>query len=204
MIVKIGNFIATCVAVGVGLTVLVDLFAQSQASLFLVLWASIVAAFALLLGVVNLLRVHISKIKNLARGWVYSVILVIAFAVTLMLGWAGPDSVGAQTVFEYVLRPLEATFFALLALFMISAAYRAFRIKDFETLLLFIFAVIVLLGQVPIGFQIWPDFPLVKEWVLRVPAMAGIRGILLGVALGTIATGLRVLLGADRPYAETE
>jgi hypothetical protein len=91
-----------------------------------------------------------------------------------------------------------------MAFFIASAAYRAFRIRSFETGLLVVFAMIVLLGQVPAGFQLWEDFPLVKEWVLRVPVLAGARGILLGVALGIIATGLRVLLGADRPYADAE
>jgi hypothetical protein len=59
---------------------------------------------------------------------------------------------------------------------------------------------VVLLGQVPLGFQIWPDLPLVKDWLLQVLGMAGLRGILLGVALGTVAAGLRLLLGQDRPY----
>jgi hypothetical protein len=62
----------------------------------------------------------------------------------------------------------------------------------------------VLLGQVPAGSLLWEEFPLIKEWVLRVPTMAGARGILLGVALGIIATGLRILLGADRPYVDAE
>jgi hypothetical protein len=98
---------------------------------------------------------------------------------------------------------LESTLFALLAFFMASAAFRSFRVKNFETFLLVSFTIIVLLGQVPAGFQIWDQFPLIKDWVMRVPVMAGARGILLGVALGTIATGLRILLGADRPYTET-
>jgi hypothetical protein len=55
---------------------------------------------------------------------------------------------------------------------------------------------------VPISIYLWGELPIIKDWILNVPTLAGVRGILLGVALGTIATGLRILLGADRPYVE--
>ena len=75
--------------------------------------------------------------------------------------------------------------------------------KSFETGLFVIFGVIVLLGQVPVGAVISNgQLPIIKDWVLDVPALAGARGILLGVALGTVATGLRVLVGIDRPYVD--
>jgi hypothetical protein len=75
-------------------------------------------------------------------------------------------------------------------------------VKSLETGLFVTFGVIVLLGQVPIGARLWDQLPVIKDWVLEVPALAGARGILLGVALGTAATGLRVLLGIDRPYVD--
>lgn len=201
---KLGRIFATVVAVSSGIIVVLSYFVGAFHNLgeLLLGWAAIVATFALLLGVVNLLRVHIDRIQNRKKDWFYSGILLISFAVTLLVGRAGPASAGAQAMFEYVLRPLESTFFALIVFFIASAAYRAFRIDNFETFLFVAFAIIVLLGQVPAGFQLWADLPLVKEWVLRVPVLAGTRGILLGVSLGTIATGLRVLLAADRPYAD--
>jgi hypothetical protein len=107
-----------------------------------------------------------------------------------------------QQLFEVVLFPLEATLFSLLGFFVIIAAFRAFRVKNFETGLFVTFAIIVLLGQVPIGAMLWDQLPVIKDWVLDVPALSGARGILLGVALGTVATGLRVLLGVDRPYVD--
>jgi hypothetical protein len=204
MIAKIGRILATAVAIGVGLLVLLDFFIDTGISLFLIQWAGVVVAFALLIGVVNLLRVHLTKIQARQSGWTYSIVLIAAFAIALIWGRNGPESGGGRALFQYVLSPLESTLFALMAFFIASAAYRAFRIRSFETGLLVVFAMIVLLGQVPAGFQLWEDFPLVKEWVLRVPVLAGARGILLGVALGIIATGLRVLLGADRPYADAE
>lgn len=203
---KTAHIIATVVAITFGLVVLLGYFFDvfSQISFVVLRWAAIVLAFALLLGMVNLIKVHSNRIMTRQSGWPYSIVLILSLGLTLIVGRGGPTSPGGLSVFEYVLRPLESTLFALIAFFMASAAFRAFRIKDFETLLFFIFTIIVLLGQVPVGFQLWPDFPLVKEWVMRVPATAGARGIILGVALGTIATGLRILLGTDRPYIETQ
>jgi hypothetical protein len=182
----------------VGLLVLADFFVNSDSinalGLYLVRIASIVAAFTLVLGMVNVLTVHLGKIYIRDKGWPYSWVLLGALFFTLGMGFltGGPGSDWMQQVFEVVLFPLEATL----------AAYRAFRVKSLETGLFVTFGVIVLLGQVPIGARLWDQLPVIKDWVLEVPALAGARGILLGVALGTAATGLRVLLGIDRPYVD--
>lgn len=191
-----------------GLLVLADFFVNAASidalGLYLVRTASVVAAFALVLGVVNVLTVHLNKIYSRDKGWGYSIMLLGALFFTLGVGFltGGPASMQMQDIFETVLLPLEATLFSLLAFFVVTAAYRAFRVKSFETGLFVVFGLIVLLGQVPVGAMLWSQFPVIKDWVLDVPALAGARGILLGVALGAAATGLRVLLGIDRPYID--
>lgn len=192
----------------VGLLVLADFFINSDTinalGLYLIRTASIVTAFALILGMVNVLTVHLGKIYNRDQGWLYSWVLLGALFFTLAIGFltGGPGSTQMRQLFEAVLFPLEATLFSLLAFFIFMAAYRAFRIKNLETALFVTFGILVLLGQVPIGARLWDQLPVIKDWVLEVPALAGARGILLGVALGTAATGLRVLLGIDRPYVD--
>jgi hypothetical protein len=204
----ISRTVATVVAMSAGLLVLADFFVNSDSinalGLYLVRIASIVAAFTLVLGMVNVLTFHLGKIYSRDKGWPYSWVLLGALFFTLGVGFltGGPGSNWMQQLFEVVLFPLEATLFSLLAFFSIVAAYRAFRVKSLETGLFVTFAVIVLLGQVPIGARLWDQLPVVKDWVLEVPALAGARGILLGVALGIAATGLRVLLGIDRPYVD--
>lgn len=192
----------------VGLLILADFFVASASidalGLYLIRTASVVAAFALVLGMVNVLTVHLNKIYSRNTGWGYSMVLLGALFFTLGVGFltGGPASTQMQELFETVLFPLEATLFSLLAFFVVTAAYRAFRVKSFETGLFVIFGIIVLLGQVPVGAMLWDQLPVIKDWVLDVPALSGARGILLGVALGTVATGLRVLLGLDRPYVD--
>ncbi len=204
----ISRTVSTVVAMSVGLLVLADFFINSDSinalGLYLIRTASIVAAFALVLGMVNVLTVHLGKISGRDKGWGYSGVLLGAMFFTLGMGFiaGGPGSNWMQQLFETVLFPLEATLFSLLAFFSVVAAYRAFRVKSLETGLFVTFGIIVLLGQVPVGARLWDQLPVIKDWVLEVPALAGARGILLGVALGAAATGLRVLLGIDRPYVD--
>ncbi|MEW5959718.1 MAG: hypothetical protein AB1801_18490 [Chloroflexota bacterium] len=210
-----GRVAATVVAIVTGVFVLADLFISrwtgnifdlkqtiGGVGLLLVSWAGIVLAFAMLLGFFNVVRVHWHQIRTRQSGAVYSVVLLSSLALTLVFGFWGPSSWGGRVIFEYILQPLESTLFALLALFIATATFRALRVRSLETFFFVFFAVIVLLGQVPVGIYLWPELPIIKDWILDVPTLAGARGLLLGVALGTIATGLRVLMGADRPYTD--
>lgn len=215
MMIRIGRVTATFIAIGTGLLVLADMFASrwegnifgikqiiTNIGSFLVSWAAIVIAFALLLGFANVVSVHWQRLRTGKPEAIYSAVLLISLVGTLILGFSGPTSANSQFIFNFILQPLEATFFALLALFIATAAFRAFRVRNLETFFFVLFALIVLLGQVPLGIFLWSEFPVVKDWILSVPTLAGVRGILLGVALGTIATGLRVLIGAERPYTD--
>jgi hypothetical protein len=173
----------------------------------LVGWAAILTAFALLLGFGNVVSVHWNRVYTRKPGAIYSIVLLLALFITLLIGiveyyFDAPLFITFEDIFDFVLQPLEATLFSLLAFFIATAAFRAFRVRNLETVVFVLFALIVLLGQVPIGIYLWPELPIIKDWILNVPTLAGVRGILLGVALGTIATGLRVLIGAERPYTD--
>lgn len=213
-----GRVLTTVIAVVAGVFVLADMFVSRSpgeifgmpglrqtingVGFFLVSWAAIVIAFALLLGFANVVTVHWNQIRTRHSNAVYSAVLLLSLAATLALGLQGPNSANSRFIFNFILQPLEATLFALLAFFIATAAFRAFRVRNLETVFFVLFAVIVLLGQVPLGIYLWSELPVIKDWILDVPTLAGARGILMGVTLGTIATGLRVLLGSDRPYTE--
>ena len=167
----------------------------------------IIAAFALLLGILNVLRVHTRTIRERPSTRLYSLVLIASLLVVLAFGlpllpnrpW-GPSQPVVHWIFGNILAPIQASLSALIAFFVVTAVVRLFRVRSVESFVMLIVALIVLAGQVTVGLV--PVLPEIKDWVMDVPAMAGVRGILLGVALGTILTGIRILLGAERPYGD--
>jgi hypothetical protein len=199
----------TAIAAIVGVVVLAAAFAShpllQAISTHLIDTTVIIAAFALLLGLMNILRVHAHKIRHLQRGSLYSAVLILAMLTVLIFGFlpsgsgpSGPSQSTVQWIFHNVQVPIQATLSALMAFFVLTAAYRLLRVRSRESTLMLIAALLVLVGQVTVGLL--PVMPDVRDWILDVLAMAGVRGVLLGVALGAILTGMRLLLGVERPY----
>lgn len=263
-------------------------------------WAAIIAAFAYVLGGVNLIQVNYPKIRRRERDWQYKVVMVVAAAAMLLSGlkWhklylggeagklsiaktgapadkaiveidapadvmvkVGPqpaaparDAAGkpyrvtvdpgkvpvrvfrrvagyrdydttidvaagaVATVdvdpamlwgtqgrvyvwlYDHVFAPCNATMFALLAFFVVSAAFRAFRMRNVEATLLLGAAIIVMLAFAPMGNWISDDLVDVGQWILDIPNNAGRRAIMMGAAIGAIATSLRIVLGLERSH----
>ena len=168
----------------------------------LLVWLRIIASFGMVLGLASLVSRHWGKIRRRQPDWQYSIITLGSFIAVLFVGfWKGkePGTPFAWS-FDYVLVPLDATMFSLLAFFVASAAYRTFRARTPEATLLLIAAVVVMLGRVPIGEAMYRHMPDITEWLMSVPTVAAKRAIIFGVALGGIATSLRIILGIERSY----
>ena len=182
-------------------------------------WFAILAVFAFALGGANLIKSHGMKVAKRRSDWPYSVITLVSFAVVLVIGLlkvgGAPGWQGAVTdagtafawVFEAVNGPLQATLFSLLAFFVVSAAYRSFRLRSLEASILLAAATVILIGRTPLGVvvgDLYPDWltflrpDVLSMWILRVPNTAGQRAILIGISLGVVATSLRLILGLDR------
>jgi len=205
---SLGSSFLVAAAGGFGLVVFLSYLVPGMGTIQepLVDWAVIVGTMALVfLGGLNVLAVHWDKIRRLEKGWIYSLFLWLGFGVMLVTGFLeGPDGELISLIFKHVQFPLQATVFSLLAFFVATAAYRAFRLRSPEALAFLLVAVVVLLGQIPgWGLDVLREtLPWARGWILSVMSLGGARGILLGVALGTIVIGLRLLMGIDRPYAD--
>lgn len=105
-----------------------------------------------------------------------------------------------KKIFDYILIPLQATMFSLLAFYITSAAYRAFRARNWQASLLLLAGVLVMLGRIPFGDMMWSGMSELTRWIMLIPTTAAMRGIALGVGLGVIATSLKIILGIERGY----
>jgi len=182
---------------------------------FLQQTALILRAFGFVLGGVNVLLVNFDAIYKRQPGWIYKVVLVVTLIATVVIGavegrgFLNPGT-SSKWIYDNLYANMSATMFALLAFFIASAAFRAFRIRTLEAGLLAVAAIIVMLGRVQLSNLLtaslpeWARLQALQEWILNVPQNASKRAILMGAALGVMATGLRVILGIERTYLSGE
>ncbi len=197
--------VTAVVAIAAGLLVLIGYFVPveplGQFRLLLVQWATILAAVAILIGIVNLFGVHWQKIRTRQKNAVYSILLVFALFATFVLGVVGTDNPVLSFVLDTIIVPAEAALMALLAVTLVYASARLLRRRvDIMSFIFLIFAILTLLLVTPMPFGKIPGADFVRGIIVNFFALAGARGILIGVALGALTTGLRVLFGIDRPY----
>jgi hypothetical protein len=166
-------------------------------------WSIILAAFALLLGIYNLAFVHWKKAGAGGTSGINSIVLLVSLGITIIAAsLSGPTGSLSLWIFNNFQVPVEISLLAVLAVVLVYAAARLLtRRPKWYTILFLVTVLIVLLGTVPLFFigEVAPLIAL-RGWLTQVPAVAGARGLLLGVALGTVATGIRILMGVDRPY----
>ena len=189
-------------------------------------WLIIVYGFALLLGIVNVIQNGSRKIARREEGWPYSAVLMTGLFLTGGLGiWGAVSGQGITTlpdgsgtpfkwIADHFFLPLQATIFALLAFFMASAAFRAFRARNTEATILLAAGIVVMAGRVPLLEFLSSPFPPLQptaavasqglgkltEWIMSTPNGAAQSGIIIGAALGAASMAIRVILGIERGY----
>ncbi len=166
-------------------------------------WDMIIGIFAIFLGIVSLVQFHMLKIQRKEQGFRYSYVLIAGLAFMILTGaitGTGQDSLFIRWGYTGVLNPISATMFALLAFYIASAAFRAFRARTVIATILLVSAIIVMLGRVPLGEAMIPGIAQVSDWLLNVPNMAAKRAITIGLGLGGSATALKIVLGIEAPH----
>ncbi len=179
-------------------------------------WLAVIGAFTVGLGVINLSMVHgrrLTKGGNTAFNSSIFFISMVAMTVCGLLNTLRPNKINKdvfELLFSGALTTLDATMFSIVAFYIVSASYRAFRMKSTEATILLITAVIVMLGQVAIGQ--WSTsfnhshniilkllhFEVVRDWILTLANTAAARAIGFGLGIGGLAVALRIWLGLER------
>jgi len=194
-------------AIAAGFIVLLGYFfpAQLESLRFLLIdWAIIIAGVAVLVGIFNLVAVQMEKIRTRQKGGIYGAILVVSLFITVISGLIlGPQHPYMRLAMDAIIIPVESSLMAILAVTLIYASIRLLRRRvDVTSVLFLVVAVVFLIAVMPTPFG-----PLLGERgnqfvvdTLGTFSQGGTRGLLIGIALGTLLTGLRVLFGIDRPY----
>lgn len=220
--VRFGNVVLAAVALLTGWLTLLTLLIDGLADLrqLLLEWGALLMAVAVMAGVFNLLRVHLNRLLNQSQGW-YSLFVVLGFGLTLLFGLLPlldgnitPISEATQTAlndfpFRYIIAPASTALSALLLFVLVLAGMRVLRRPPSFLLLVFLATAVMavfslgpsLLTATETG-TFGETWSLIWAGITQVFAVAGARGLLMGMALGVLATGLRVLLALDRPYGD--
>jgi len=179
-------------------------------------WMLVMVNFAVVVGFLMVIRMHKKRIDKRQPGdksWLFSVWLIIVLIAYALLGIYGVESTRTSAptnfwsfnwVYTNAVVALDSAMYSLLAFFIASASFRAFKARTKEAAVLLVSGAITMLYNAPAGSSIFgplaPNFNDFSEWILNVPNMAGFRGILIGAAVGAISLGIRVLTGRERGY----
>ena len=110
----------------------------------------------------------------------------------------GTEGAVYNTWFTTLLEPLDAAIWSTLALMIFGALFKVFRIRSWESALLIVSMVFVLLTNATVGEAIWSGFPEIGNWLLTVPAAGSSLADNICATLASILLGIRILAGYEK------
>jgi len=173
---------------------------------FVNLWVLLVVAWATFIGPLSLIQVHGKAVQKRGKGWYFSVIVLVATVVMSITGLPfaevglGTTNAVYNWLYTYSQIPLSGTMYGLIAFFITSAAYRAFRAKNIEATIVLVAGLAMVMYNAPVFTATWPGFRIIGQWIYDIPNMATNRAVTIGAALGAIALAVRTLMGIERGY----
>lgn len=199
--------VTAAIAISVGLVILLGYFLPLKQfvdlRLILLDWSVLLAAVAGLVAIINLVINHIKHIRQPKKIDVYGIVLILAFLATFIAGMLmGPSNPGFGKVVTHIQVPVEASLLGILTISLAVAAFKFFQTRKGLASTIFMVSVVVFLLMNSWLLAFGQNIPVINELLsaIKILPLAGARGILLGIALGALATGIRILIGADRPY----
>jgi uncharacterized membrane protein YhaH (DUF805 family) len=208
---RIINVFSAAIAASTAVLTIAGLYATSSLpeSLAAILLQIIVvtAALAVLIGLLNLLSVHLRRMQDRERGAVYSLFTIVSAIAVIVIHVLdvrttdGGEKSVSGVLFETIQVSLESALGGLLFFFLVYAVYRMMRDSvTWQGLIFTVAVLLILIGWLPLSGLTF--FENLRDWLLEVPVTAGARGVLIGIALGTVVVGTRVLIGQERAYRE--
>lgn len=164
----------------------------------------VIGILSLPIGIFSLLKGTVQKATRDPKERLYAIITLAGFLAMVLSGlqreWT-TDAAGLhRRLFSNVLTPAQSTLFSMLAFYIASAAYRAFRVRTALAAVLLLTAFVVMLRILPLPGALGEMNSAAVRWILETPNLASKRAIIIGVALGAVAYSMKILLGIERSY----
>ncbi len=158
-------------------------------------------------GFLNLIAVHVQRTTS--ENNLYSAVLILS--ILAVFGLAVTDALsitdnGVAKAFDWIQVPLETALASLMAFFLLFLGFHMLKSqRSVGAVLFWLTATLVLFSNVFIATTLVPAsireiFTQIQAIINDIIVIAGVRGLLIGIALGTITMSVRVLLGFDQPY----
>lgn len=162
-------------------------------------WGIILTNFTVFIGAVSVIMFSASRIRKKSDDWQYELCTIGFFIIFLVVGLA--QGTGADfylNMYNSIILPIGIAFAGLQGILLVSGFYTGFKVRSFDSLLLFLTAIIHLLASAPIGEAIWWGFGPLGAWVNEVFVTAATRVVVMTAGIGAIILGFRTLFGFER------
>jgi len=164
-------------------------------------WIVILAAFALVLGAFNIVKIHLPKIRKskeisnkLLSAW-----LLVIMTITIIFGLTlGTTSSPYTFIFSNMLSPISTSVWSIMAFYFCGAVIRTFRPRNLESIVLIISTFLVASGNAPAVTPYLPWYENIKTWIMDVPNVSGMRGMIIATGIGVLFTGVKMLFQVER------
>ena len=163
-------------------------------------FVTIISAAALILGTLVLTIYHGKRVGTKSSEWYYSIIYIAAFVITAGLGVINVRDTTFLWIYNNMTSPIGAALYSLTAFYITSAAYSVLRARNWNSAVLLVCALIVLLMLIPIGAILFPPVVPIGTWMRSIPSGAGFRGMIIGTSLGIMGLGVRVFSGRQKEH----
>jgi len=158
-------------------------------------WGVVIGSFAIMVGAVGLYGRHIKNIQKKGTDWLFSIWMILVVSLFIIVGITlGHQDTNYQWIYTTIYQPLSASMYGAISFYIAASSYKILRLRSKEAAVLLIPAAILLLANTPIISSMWGGFSVAGGWLMSVITEPAYRGIMIGTALGTLATGIRTLL----------
>jgi hypothetical protein len=176
----------------------------SQAVNILTDWTTTIFSLGMIVGMFTVARHHYGIIlKKTPKVWYFSVWIMVLMFSTFFIGVVLST---VHPVYEWIYYYFTiwsgAINRVLPAIFLLSASYRAFRIRTVETTLFLIASLIIVITYMPVISLIAPEMKdIYGNWLVTIPNTGMVQGLTIGTSVGALCIGFRILLGKEKAFA---